>query len=240
MNINTVLPKINTVLPGQGGSGYQGNWGPGDDGPLDRTYQIGGLGADARQIKRVRGPGYQHESPITSSPSSRAQTRLVTTGSLSTSGPTPTGGPPPDPQKIGPSGPSKFAAGVKGNFDAPAPHITPIPQWGETTGKALGNLGGAITDTGAVVSIAADSLSKVGMKLADVGMFATPMGRGASVAARLANTRVGRRGANWATNKIIRPQAAAQRPNIPTNPGVSPGGIILPKPGYTPKSTGNP
>ena len=224
---------------------YQREWGFGQTDPLsgglgqDGTYQIAGLGGQARQIGRTRGPGYQHESAITSSPGGRAQARSISSGSLSTSGPTPTGGPPQDPQKIGPSGPRKFAAGVRGNFDAPAPHITPIPQWGKTTGEALGNLGGAFTNTGALVGLAADSLSKVGMKLADVGMFATPMGRGASIAGRIGNTRIGRRGANWASNRIIRPQAA-QRPNIPTKPGVSPGGVILPKPGYTPKSTGNP
>lgn len=218
---------------------YQRDWG-GNTSALG-GYGSGGLLSRRRQMERTEGGSFENVSKITSS-NSRLTSRPIMSvgGGLSTSGPTPTGGPPQDPQKVGPSGPRKFAAGVRGNFDAPAPHITPIPQWGETTGKALGNLGGALTNTGALVGLAADSLSNVGLKLADVGMFATPMGKGAAIAGRIGNTRIGRRGANWANNKFIRPQAAAQRPTIPTKPGVTPSGLIMPKPGYTPKSTGNP
>lgn len=222
---------------------YQREWGFGQKNPLsgglgqDGTYQIAGLGGQARQIGRTSGPGYQNESAITSSPSGRAGSRSISSGSLSTSGPAPTGGPPSDPKRIGPSGPSKLAAGVKGNFNRPAPHIMDIPQWGKVTGEALGNMGGAFTNMGAVVGLGVDSLSKVGMKAADVGLFATPMGRAAKIGTRIANTRAGRRVATGIGNRIVRPPA---RPLIPTQPGVSPGGVILPRPSYNPKSTGNP
>lgn len=222
---------------------YQREWGFGQKNPLsgglgqDGTYQIAGLGGQARQIGRTSGPGYQNEAAITRSPSGRAGSRSISSGSLSTSGPAPTGGPPPDPKRIGPSGPSRLAAGVKGNFDRPAPHITDIPQWGKVTGEALSNMSGAIGNMGAVVGLGVDSLSKVGMKAADVGLFATPMGRAAKIGTRIANTRAGRRVATGIGNRIVRPPT---RPLIPTKPGVSPGGVILPRPSYNPKSTGNP
>jgi hypothetical protein len=229
---------------------YQRQWGFGQKNPLsgglgqDGTYQIAGLGGQARQIGRTSGPGYQNEAAITSSPSGRAGSRSISSGSLSTSGPAPTGGPPPDPKRIGPSGPSKLAAGVKGNFDRPAPHIMDIPQWGKVTGEALKSMGGAIGNIGTVTALGVDSLKSVGMKAADVGLFATPMGGATKIGTKLIGTRIGSRVGAGIGSRILRPPAQAQtqaRPTIPTQPGgVSPGGIIIPRAGYTQKSTGNP
>lgn len=229
---------------------YQREWGFGQKNPLsgglgqDGTYQIAGLGGQARQIGRTSGAGYQNEAAITSSPSGRAGSRSISSGSLSTSGPAPTGGPPPDPKRIGPSGPSKLAAGVKGNFDRPAPYITDIPQWGKVTGAALKNMGGAIGNMGTVASLGVDSLKSIGMKAADVGLFATPMGGATKIGTKLIGTRIGSRVGAGISSRILKPQTQAPqtqaRPTIPTQPGVSPGGIIIPRQGYNPKSTGNP
>jgi len=218
----------------------QGGLGRGGD------YSIGGTSGIVRESRRTEGRSFLHQSDTPTTSGSRLSARSISSGGLSTSGPAPTGGPPPDPQRIGPSGPSKLAAGVKGNFDRPAPHIMDIPQWGKVTGEALKSMGGAIGNIGTVTALGVDSLKSVGMQAADVGLFATPMGGATKIGTKLIGTRIGSRVGAGIGSRILRPPAQTQaqtqaRPTIPTQPGgVSPGGLFIPRAGYTPKSTGNP
>lgn len=130
---------------------YQRDWG-GNTSALG-GYGSGGLLSRRRQMERTVGGSFENVSKITSSNSRLTSRPIMSVGQgLSTSGPTPTGGPPEEAQRIGPSGPTKLAPGVKGNFERKSPHLYDIPRWGETFGKVVKHIGGASVAAGSLAA----------------------------------------------------------------------------------------
>jgi hypothetical protein len=115
-------------------------------------YTVGGLSGPMRESRRTEGRSFVHQSAVTAAPGSRISARSISSGGLSTSGPAPEGGPPPEPQRIGPSGPIKLAKGVKGDFEKKSPHMYEIPRWGETFGKVVKNVAGASIASGSLTA----------------------------------------------------------------------------------------
>jgi len=124
----------------------QGGLGKGGD------YSIGGTSGIVRESRRTEGRSFIHQSDTPKTSGSRLSARSISSGGLSPAGPAPTGGPPPEPQRIGPSGPIKLAKGVKGDFEKKSPHMYEIPRWGETFGKVVKNVAGASIASGSLTA----------------------------------------------------------------------------------------
>lgn len=117
---------------------------------------VGGLTQSARYNRQQVGSSFLSAptgiSTWTKSPNSRSMGRggMV---SMPTDGPTPQGGPPDRPQRMGPAGPSTMASGVAGRFDRPSENTF------KTTGVA-GNVVGKLTVSGFVAGNAARKARK--------------------------------------------------------------------------------